>query len=127
MSRLYEAAKSRGLIDAAKEQSSLAGVLNVAPQNVNNWEKRGVSKEAALQLQLDHRFSATWILFGAKPMFIDGTDDADVQARAGTSQVEISLFSLIPKLGEPEKLYLLAKAKQISEPNRSPESTKKSA
>lgn len=74
--RLYEAARAAKLLDAATEQSSLARLLNVAPQNVHNWEKRGVSKDAAIEAQRLLGISATWVLYGTGPMMISATKTA---------------------------------------------------
>lgn len=106
--RLYKAARARSLLDAAKEQSSLARLLNVAPQNIHNWEVRGVSKQAALMLQLEFGFSATWILYGKGPMFI-----ASAPATATMSETERELLNLFAQLGEDELSYLYAKAKRL--------------
>lgn len=70
--RLYQAARANGLLDRAMEQSSLARLLNVAPQNVNNWERRGVSKDAAIEAQKTLGVSATWVLYGLEPMMVGG-------------------------------------------------------
>lgn len=60
--RLYEAAKS--LTPPVAGQSAVARWLNVSPQNMTVWEKRGVSKAGALTVQKLSGYSATWILEG---------------------------------------------------------------
>lgn len=82
--RLYEAARTAKLLDPAAEQTSLARLLNVAPQNVHNWEKRGVSKDAAIEAQLRLGISATWVLYGEGPMMVSGESE-----KAGSSGGEI--------------------------------------
>lgn len=68
--RLHQAARAAKLLDPTTEQTSLARLLNVAPQNVHNWKKRGVSKDAAIEAQLLLGISATWVLYGKDSMMI---------------------------------------------------------
>lgn len=64
-SRLYEAARVlRGLTTPTE----VARLLNVAPQNVNNWERRGMSKAAMLDAQEKLGCSAVWLMTGEGPM-----------------------------------------------------------
>lgn len=72
MERLYEAARSAGRLSGDGDQTAMARLLNVAPQNVNNWEKRGPSKEALLDAQAAFGVNATWVMTGAGPMFVGG-------------------------------------------------------
>lgn len=58
--RLYMVAKSLHI----QGQSAVARWLNEAPQTINNWEKRGVSKRGAVELQKRSGYSAAWILEG---------------------------------------------------------------
>jgi hypothetical protein len=60
--RLYDAAKS--LTPPVTGQSAVARWLNVSPQNMTVWEKRGVSKAGAIKVQQLSGYSATWILEG---------------------------------------------------------------
>jgi len=90
--RLYQAARATGRLDSAMEQSSLARLLNVAPQNVNNWESRGVSKDAAIEAQRVLGISATWVLYGIEPMMVrDGA-----ASTTGPLQVEGSWPFSVP-------------------------------
>ena len=75
MERMYAAATAAGRLDQSAAQTSLAQLLNVAPQNVNNWEKRGPSKDALLDAQRAIGVNATWIQTGNGPMFV-GADVA---------------------------------------------------
>jgi hypothetical protein len=79
MERLYEAARAAGRITGDADQTAMARLLNVAPQNVNNWEKRGPSKEALLDAQAAFGVNATWVMTGAGPMFIGGAAPRDEQ------------------------------------------------
>lgn len=72
MERLYQAARAAGRLTGEGEQTAMAKLLNVAPQNVNNWEKRGPSKEALLDAQAAFGVNATWVMTGAGPMFVGG-------------------------------------------------------
>jgi len=85
--RLYEAARQTKRLDSRFEPTSLARLLNVAVQNVNNWGRRGVSKDAAIEAQRVLGISATWILDGVEPMFLAGREpptayEAHSQAQA---------------------------------------------
>ena len=70
MKRLYEAAREAGHLTGENDQSTLARLLNVAPQNVSNWESRGPSGESVLAAQELLGISATWVLKGIKPKFV---------------------------------------------------------
>ena len=72
MDRLYEAAREAGRLSGDADQTEMARLLNVAPQNVHNWEKRGPSKEALLDAQAAFGVNAIWVLTGSGPMFIGG-------------------------------------------------------
>lgn len=72
MARIYEAARASGKLASGAEQASLARLLNVAQQNVNNWESRGPSKEGVLAAQHALGVNATWVLSGNGPMFVAG-------------------------------------------------------
>lgn len=62
LTRLHEVAKEQRPPVVGK--SAIARWLNESPQSVNNWEKRGVSKQAALKVQSLTGVSATWLLSG---------------------------------------------------------------
>lgn len=68
--RLYQVA--REMAPSVVGQSAVARWLNVSPQNMTAWEKRGVSKLGALKAQKLSGYSATWIL--------DGTGDERLSA-----------------------------------------------
>lgn len=72
MARLYEAARESGRLSGDADQTEMARLLNVAPQNVHNWEKRGPSKEALLDAQAAFGVNATWVLTGSGPKFVGG-------------------------------------------------------
>ena len=73
--RLYEAAREAGVLSGENDQTTLARLLDVAVQNVNNWEARGVSKEGLLEAQHRLGVNATWVVTGKGPMLIDGRDN----------------------------------------------------
>ncbi|MGE8453992.1 MAG: helix-turn-helix domain-containing protein [Pseudomonadales bacterium] len=60
MVRLYEVAKLRGL----DGPTAVANHLNISPQVVNNWERRGISKAGLLQAEEVFACSATWLRTG---------------------------------------------------------------
>lgn len=80
MGRMYEAARRLGKLDE-NELASMARLLNQSAQCVNNWGRRGPSKQARLQFQRDLGVSATWIETGAGEMLI-----AQPQKRPLTAQ-----------------------------------------
>jgi hypothetical protein len=82
MERLYAAARSLGRLSPEMEQASLARLLNVAQQNVNNWESRGLSKEGLLDAQQKLGVNATWVVTGEGPMFVGAGSVAPVEASA---------------------------------------------
>ncbi|WP_250507645.1 XRE family transcriptional regulator [Caballeronia sp. GAFFF3] len=63
--RLYEAAR---LLRGLTTPTEIARLLNVAPQNVNNWERRGMSKAAMLDAQEKLGCSAVWLMTGEGTM-----------------------------------------------------------
>lgn len=67
MVRLYDAAREMGRIRGDSDQATMARLLNVAQQNVNNWESRGLSKEGAIEAQRKLGVSAIWLLYGEGP------------------------------------------------------------
>ena len=69
MARIYEAARASGMLMSGPEQANLARLLNVAQQNVNNWERRGPSKEGMLAAQNVLGVNATWVMTGEGAMF----------------------------------------------------------
>lgn len=83
MSRLYSAARQLNALSGNADQSELARRLNVAPQNVKNWESRGVSKEGLLESQRQLGINATWVETGQGPRYIGG-DSAPAIAEAET-------------------------------------------
>ncbi len=83
MERLYAAARDISAISGHADQSELARRLNVAPQNVKNWESRGVSKEGLLESQRHLGINATWVETGVGPRFIGG-DTAPAIADEGS-------------------------------------------
>ena len=67
MARLYQAAKQlRGI----EGKSAVARLLNVAPQNVGNWEARGVPAEAILDAEELIGCSGLWVRKGLGPMVV---------------------------------------------------------
>lgn len=65
MARLYEAAKE---LQKVEGQSAVARLLNLSPQRMNNWERRGISQMGAVKAQEVVGCDANWILTGAGTM-----------------------------------------------------------
>ncbi len=82
MARLYAAAREAKLLAGDADQATLARLLNVAQQNVNNWEARGPSAEGVLAAQELLGISATYVLKGTGPKFLGG--DVPQKAPPGT-------------------------------------------
>ena len=56
MQRLYD--------ETDKKPSEIADDLNTSPQNVNNWNKRGISKGAAIDAAKFYNLNVEWLLTG---------------------------------------------------------------
>jgi transcriptional regulator with XRE-family HTH domain len=65
MARLYEAAKT---LRQKEGQSEVARLLNYSPQRLNNWERRGISREGAVEAEKTIGCSANWLLDGTGAM-----------------------------------------------------------
>jgi len=87
MARIYEAARASGMLMSGPEQANLARLLNVAQQNVNNWERRGPSKEGILAAQNVLGVNATWVMTGEGAMYTTGANaKAPAAPESATSQ-----------------------------------------
>lgn len=81
MRRLYEAT-------GATSQAELASCFNVSAQRINNLERRGISKDLALQAQAERGISATWLLYGSEPaMILSQSARPDPSILANTARV----------------------------------------
>lgn len=93
MDRLQEAARS--LRPPITGGSAIAEWLNVSPQRVTNWARRGVSRAGALAAQELSGYSANWILTGQGEMLVIGSmtpaakDDAPAPAGITPEQLEL--------------------------------------
>ncbi|HKS73492.1 MAG TPA: helix-turn-helix transcriptional regulator, partial [Terriglobales bacterium] len=81
MVRLYEAAKK---LKGLETPTEVARELNLSQQVVNNWERRGVSKDGLLKAQSAFGCSATWLQTGVPPMEV-------VNPKSGAYQIERKL------------------------------------
>ena len=79
MQRMYEAARRLGRLDE-NELASMARLLNQSAQCVNNWGRRGPSKQARLQFQRELGVSATWIENGDGEMLLGQSPRAPLTA-----------------------------------------------
>lgn len=70
MKRVYEAAREAGKIPGDNPQAELARLLNMSPQRVSNWEKRGISKEGILLVQSVVGCLSQWVQDGREPKFL---------------------------------------------------------
>ena len=53
------------------EPSALALRINVSPQSITNWSKRGISKTGAMAVAQEFDCSVDWILRGDKQRYLD--------------------------------------------------------
>lgn len=64
MKRLYQAAEEKKEIAGTGRQSAVARLLNTSPQNVKNWETRGISKNGMIDAARAFGISAVWLETG---------------------------------------------------------------
>lgn len=82
MVRLYEAMLTLGrLTRVAGRQSDLARLMNTSPQRVKNWELRGVSQGAQLEIQSRFGINATWIAAGTGEMLVSERDPSHMASQ----------------------------------------------
>lgn len=86
MARIYMAAREAKKLAQDQGQTALAELINVAPQIVNNWEKRGPSKMGLLQFQNVVGINATWVETGIGPMLV--VDEAHRSAREADERLQ---------------------------------------
>ncbi|MGL4574930.1 MAG: hypothetical protein ACRCV9_09090 [Burkholderiaceae bacterium] len=72
MQRLFELGELRGYTkrSGAVNKSALATAIGARSQDITNWERRGISCEAALNAARKLRCNAVWLYFGEGPMEI---------------------------------------------------------
>ncbi|MBF9264608.1 LexA family transcriptional regulator [Paracidovorax cattleyae] len=85
--RLYQAASE---IKDVSGQSAVARLLGESPQNLKNWEVRGVSKAGALKAEELIGCSAAWVLAGDAPPARRG----EAPARAPSQESGVSVPQL---------------------------------
>lgn len=64
MVRLYQAAKELKGIDGRGAQSEIARLLDASPQQIKNWERRGISNRGMIDASKILRISASWLKTG---------------------------------------------------------------
>lgn len=83
MIRLYEAAR---LLCGLKTPTEVARLLNLSPQVVNNWERRGISKAGMLDAQEKVGCSAVWLMTGQPPMTVEGNHGTTASNSSNSEQ-----------------------------------------
>lgn len=68
--RIYQAVQARRKMAALPSPTQVAGTLNVSAQRLHNWNKRGPSAQALIELQEQSGVNAAWVTTGQGPMFI---------------------------------------------------------
>lgn len=86
MKRLYEFLKTTHKLEG---QSAVAARLNMSPQTLNNWERRGISKNGALQAQTVFGCNARWVISGIGPKVV---------ADEGLSEKEAEILMVFRKI-----------------------------
>ena len=92
MARLYDAATERLYIKGACLQSEFADWLNISPQRVNNWDKRGPSKDIRIRCQNEYGINATWVETGVGERFL-----SESPTKTELTAVDGAPIQLIPK------------------------------
>lgn len=119
--RLLQALRERGLISGPHEATQLASLLNISPQLVTNWKRRGLSKEAKLDIQDRFGISATWLSTGDRVHHAAASSPAPLQAnepehsapyaaQSQRSQREKRLQALVAQLDDTALAILIDKA-----------------
>lgn len=106
--RLYEAVKK--LKNVEPGPTTVARLIHCAPQNVKNWETRGISAEGMIDCERYIGCSVVWLADGAEPMEIgapypklvefasDGLADAlKLTTETSTELQMLSVFRLANK------------------------------
>lgn len=113
MERLYKAAQ---VLRKTEGKSAVAGLLNESPQVLNNWEKRGISAQGALDAQGAIGVNANWLMHGFGSMEAGGNQlssplFAREEPRTEYQPVRPGRFHLVPVVGRgaggdlPERLW----------------------
>lgn len=68
MVRLYQAAKELKGIDGRGAQSEIARLLDASPQQIKNWESRGISSSGIIDVSKIFGVSASWLKTGQGEM-----------------------------------------------------------
>lgn len=115
--RLYEAAKT---LKGISEPSALARAMNISPQVLNNWERRGMSAEGILAAEEALGCESRWLKTGTGSLCAPGVRQAlgtyqvnpDTTAIVITSiQAALQLAGLSPDhLGDRDSLSKALKA-----------------
>ena len=119
--RLLQALRERGLISGPHEATQLASLLNISPQLVTNWKRRGLSKEAKLDIQDRFGISATWLSTGDRVHHVAASSTAPLQAnepgaaapyaaQSHRSRREKHLQALVAQLDDTALAILIDKA-----------------
>ncbi|MGP5518037.1 S24 family peptidase [Psychrobacter celer] len=77
------------------EPSALALKINVSPQSVTNWSKRGISKTGALEVAKEFGYSVDWILTGEKEQWLDRimrVEDVSEVCEDPAAEADIDMF-----------------------------------
>lgn len=81
MKRLYQAALE---LQGIRDESVLPVIFNLSPTLINNWKRRGVSSEGAINAEIILGCSAVWLKYGvgsmkAKPIQGDESYTKDIK------------------------------------------------
>ena len=89
--RLYEAAKA---IKGITEPAALARAMNISPQVLNNWERRGISAEGILLAEETIGCESRWLKTGAGSLYGPGAQEPRASYHVTPDIIEIVATSI---------------------------------
>ena len=107
MTRLYDAAR---ILRQTTGPSSVAALLNISPQNVYAWEKRGISNEGLLRAQEVIGCDAIWLRDGVGDIM--RSKGTDLPVLSDVAQL-IILYEQSTKEGKKQILRMAQNAEKL--------------
>ena len=98
MARLYQAVKELKGLEGRGAQSEIARLLDASPQQIKNWEGRGISNQGMIDISKMLGLSAHWLKIGQGRMQVN-TLQAEVEHLAGSVKSKAQGLSNITATG----------------------------
>ena len=98
MARLYQAVKELKGIEGRGVQSEIARLLDASPQQIKNWEGRGISNQGMIDISKMLGLSVHWLKTGQGRMQVN-TLQAEVEHLAGSVKSKAQGLSNITATG----------------------------